>query len=131
MATNIDLSYTQNVFTCVELDKTKRKVTISIITRPVQMGKKNLEECILPNGTIFKHWGVMVEFEETDDLSSSVYTFDADVSIESKKPGNLLTDTWELICTLMKGEFLVTAFAYGPNKEHKKTSSRRTHNEIV
>lgn len=123
MAINIDLSYTQNVHYFMENDKTRRKVTISLITRTVQMGKKNMQDCVLPDGNIFKHWGVMAEFEETKGRSRSVYTFDADVSKESEiknKNSGLLTDIWQLVCALMAGEFLVTAFAYGPDMENKK-----------
>lgn len=122
MATNIDLSYTQNVHFFMENDKTKRKVIISLNTRTVQMGKKNMEDCVLPDGTIFKHWGVMAEFEETKHHKRCVYTFDADVLKESKcgkKNSDSLTDIWQLLCALMGGEFLVTAFAYGPNMENK------------
>ncbi len=94
-----------------ETDKTVRKVKISIYTMPLP----NVVGSVLPNITLFKHWGIWAEFEAIDvQHGPCVYTIDADVvPVSNGNPCSPVT----LLMTLMAGELVVKVHKFDSNLE--------------
>ena len=82
---NVDRSEAQRVHFFSEDDTTYRKVRVFQYTMPLQMGKKNVDVCYMPDANICKHWGLWAEFEQTNKCRGPcIYTIDADVSKDTE-----------------------------------------------
>ena len=124
---NVDRSEAQRVHFFSEDDTTYRKVRVFQYTMPLQMGKKNVDVCYMPDANICKHWGIWAEFEQTNKCRGRcIYTIDADVSkdTEAKASKNsYLSGIGQSLKTLMAftaGEFDVRVFAFYPETKDGK-----------
>ncbi len=124
---NVDRSDGQRVHYFTEDDKTDRKACVSLFTMPLQMGKKNLDVCYMPDAKICQHWGVWAEFEQTSKgRGRCVYIIDADVSKDTdavKSKNSYLSGIGQSLKTLANftvGEFDVRVVAFYPETENGK-----------
>ena len=118
--TNLDLSYGKDIHLFSEDDRVERSnVRLFKFTRPLEKGKADLSgrPFIMPDGSIFQHWGIWVEFDETNKgKGRCVYTFDADVETadDGKQKSAQPTQQQSLWWALTAGQFIVKVYAYYP-----------------